>query len=220
MTTTERTLGELVTANPGAAKVFHKYRLDFCCGGKQSLEQACAVSGLDPETVLREIDGAAESGADGTQWDLRPVEELVRHILERYHTPLRTELPRLIALARTVERVHAGKPDRPEGLADHLTDVREAVESHLAKEEQILFPLILAGRGQRAFMPVQVMVKEHEDHGQSLRRIRELTGDLTLPAHACATWRELYRSLERLEVELMDHIHLENNVLFPRALAS
>ena len=100
-----------------------------------------------------------------------------------------------------------------------LDDVRLAVESHLAKEEQILFPLILAGRGPMAHMPVQVMVHEHRDHGQNLERIRKITADFKVPEQACASWRELYRALGELEVELMDHIHLENNILFPRALA-
>jgi regulator of cell morphogenesis and NO signaling len=105
------------------------------------------------------------------------------------------------------------------GLAELLDEVGTEVASHLAKEEQILFPLILSGRGPMAHMPVQVMIREHEDHGQNLRRIRELTSDFALPDYACATFRELYRALAQLEVELMDHIHLENNVLFPRALA-
>jgi regulator of cell morphogenesis and NO signaling len=99
-----------------------------------------------------------------------------------------------------------------------LTLRRAAVDSHLAKEEQILFPLILSGRGKTAHMPVQVMMQEHEDHGQNLQRIRELTSNLQIPDYACASWRELYRSLAQLEVELMDHIHLENNILFPRVL--
>jgi regulator of cell morphogenesis and NO signaling len=219
MTTTDRTLGELVTANPAAAKVLHRYRLDFCCGGKQSLTQACASSGLNPETILREIGALTANEADEVRWADRSIAELVGHILERYHAPLRSELERLVALARQVEHAHADKPDCPQGLGDLLAEVSEAVESHLAKEEKILFPLILSGRGSMAYMPVQVMVQEHEDHGQNLRRIRELTHDLQLPEHACTSWRELYRSLAALEVELMDHIHLENNILFPRALA-
>jgi regulator of cell morphogenesis and NO signaling len=219
MMTTERTLGELVTANPSAAKVFHRYGLDFCCGGKQSLEQACAHEGVDAEAVLREIEVAGVTVQDNARWDRRPVEELVNHILDRYHAPLRTQIPRLIDLARKVEQAHADKPDRPAGLADLLVDIRTAVESHLGKEEQILFPLILAGRGQNARMPVQMMIQEHEDHGRNLHRIRELTNNLQLPDYACASWRELYRALAELEVELMDHIHLENNILFPRALA-
>ncbi len=218
--TVEGTLGELVTAEPAAARVFYRHGLDFCCGGKQSLGQACAAAGLDVDTVLSEIDDAKADGhgAD-VRWDAQPFEELVDHIVRRYHLPLRTELPRLIDLACKVEQAHAGKADCPEGLADLLVQVREAVESHLTKEELILFPLILAGRGQTAHMPVQIMIQEHEDHGQNLARIREITNKLSVPDDACATWRELYRALAQLERELMDHIHLENNILFPRALA-
>lgn len=219
MMTTEQTLGEVVAANPAAARIFHRHRLDFCCGGTQSLAQACAVSGLDPEAVLREIDAAGTDEREDVRWDQRSLDDLVRHILDRYHAPLRTEIPRLIDLARRVEHVHADKPDCPKGLADLLSDVREAVDGHLGKEEGILFPLILAGRGQMARMPVQVMLQEHDDHGRSLHRIRELTHDFHLPEHACASWRELYRSLAQLEVDLTDHIHMENNTLFPRALA-
>jgi len=216
---TEQTLGDTVAANPAAAKVFQRHGLDYCCGGKQSLRQACAAGHVDTEAVLREIAVAGADAKDEARWAERPLAELIEHIIDRYHAPLRTELPRLLELARKVEQVHADKPDRPEGLAELLADVRAAVESHLAKEEQILFPLVLSGRAQTAYMPVQVLTQEHEDHGQNLRRIRELTRDFELPEHACASWRELYGALARLEVDLMDHIHLENNILFPRALA-
>jgi regulator of cell morphogenesis and NO signaling len=218
MVNTQQTLGELVAAIPAAARVFHRYGLDFCCGGKQSLAQACAAEQLDPEAVMQEIETTAASEQEQVRWDQRPLEELIQHILDRYHAPLKTEIPRLADLARQVEDAHRDRPDRPAGLADLLEEVRTAVENHLAKEEQVLFPLILSGRGQMAHMPVQVMIKEHEDHGQNLRRIRALTNDLRIPDDACASWRELYRSLAQLEVDLMDHISLENNVLFPRAL--
>jgi regulator of cell morphogenesis and NO signaling len=220
MLNAERTLGELVVANPAAAAVFQRYKLDYCCGGKRSLKEACEVVRVNADTVLRELAAAEENDSGDVRWAERPIEQLIQHILDRYHAPLRTELPRLVELARQVERVHADKLDHPQGLADLLVEVGAAVESHLAKEENILFPLILSGRGQMAHMPVQVMIQEHEDHGQNLRRIRELTKDLKLPEYACASWRELYRALGALEVELMDHIHLENNILFPRALSS
>ncbi|MBN2575907.1 MAG: iron-sulfur cluster repair protein YtfE [Deltaproteobacteria bacterium] len=219
MMSTEPTLADLVATNPSAAKVFQRYGLDYCCGGKQSLKEACAAGRVDADTVLRELAAAETGGGDEVRWAERPIDQLIEHILDRYHAPLRAELPRLVDLARQVERVHADKPDRPDGLADLLADVYAAVTSHLAKEEQILFPLIRSGRGQNAYMPVQVMVQEHEDHGQNLRRIRKLTNNLKLPDYACASWRELYRALGELEVDLMDHIHLENNILFPRALA-
>ena len=219
----KQTLGELAMTVPTAAKIFHRYGLDYCCGGRQSLAEACARDGLDPREVLEALraDQAAlqATGNGGIRWQDRPVPELIEHILERYHAPLRDELSRLLALARRVEKVHAGKPECPVGLADHLEAMGPFVADHLGKEEELLFPLILSGHGRHATMPVQVMMREHEDHGEGLRRIRELTNDLCLPEGACATWRELYRALAELETELMEHIHLENNVLFPRALA-
>ena len=217
--TLQRTLGEWVTAQPAAAQVFYRHGLDFCCGGKQSLGQACAAAGLNADAILGEIGEAQAEGNDAdVRWDARPLEELIDHIVQRYHVPLRSEIPRLIDLARKVEQVHAAKADCPAGLADLLVQVRAAVESHLDKEEQILFPLIAGGRGQTAHMPVQVMMQEHEDHGRNLSRIREITNNRSVPEDACATWRELYRALGQLERDLMDHISLENNILFPRAL--
>jgi regulator of cell morphogenesis and NO signaling len=218
----QQTLGQLAMTIPTAAKIFHRYGLDYCCGGRQSLAEACARDGLDPREVLEAIraDQAAleAAGAGGIRWQDRPVPELIQHILERYHAPLRDELSRLLELARRVEKVHAGKPRCPVGLADLLEAMAPFVAEHLCKEEDLLFPLILSGHGRLATMPVQVMMREHDDHGEALRRIRELTSDLRLPEGACATWRELYRALAQLEIELMEHIHLENNVLFPRAL--
>jgi len=218
MVNQQQTLGELAAAIPAAARVFHRHGLDFCCGGERSLAQACATEQLDPEAVIQEIETTAASEQEQVRWDRRSLEDLIQHILDRYHAPLKTEIPRLVDLARRVEDAHRDRPDRPAGLADLLEEVRTSVESHLAKEEQVLFPLILAGRGPMAHMPVQVMIKEHEDHGQNLGRIRELTNDLRIPDDACASWRELYRSLAELEFDLMEHINLENNVLFPRAL--
>ncbi len=214
-----RTLGELVTEMPVAAKVLHQHGLDFCCGGQQSIDQACRAEGLDPEALFREIEAQTPGSDKEVRWDQRPLEDLISHILKTYHEPLKVEVPRLVDLAVKVEAVHADKPDCPTGLSKLLADIQLAVESHLAKEEQILFPLIIAGRGQIAHMPVQVMLHEHDDHGRNLRRIRELTHDFRLPQDACASWRELYRALAELETELMKHIHLENNILFPRALA-
>ncbi len=152
MAKTDLTLGELVAANPAAAKILRRHGLDFCCGGKQSLREACAADGIDPDAVIREIESSSSTdGRDDSKWALRPIAELIQHILDRYHAPLRTEIRRLVELSRQVERVHADKPNRPEGLADLLVDVREAVESHLEKEEKILLPT--HPRGPRAAPP-------------------------------------------------------------------
>ena len=132
----------------------------------------------------------------------------------------RLELPELVALAEKVEDRHAEKSTCPRGLAAHLGQVHEAVLSHLAKEEEILFPMIVDGLGARAGSPIQVMEHEHLDHARNLRRTRELAHDFVPPQEACTTWQALYLRLDNLEAELMEHIHLENNVLFPRALSA
>ena len=214
-----QSLGKLVTEIPGAARIFHEHGLDFCCGGKQTLAEACESKRVIIEQVQTALSAIDDTDDAHIRWDKRPLEELVQHILDRYHAALRTELPWLVQLAEKVEDVHRDAPARPTGLVKLLREIQLAVESHLGKEEQILFPLILAGHGDRAHMPIQVMLQEHEDHGQNLQRIRTLTSDLTPPSDACNSWKELYRSLGKLEVDLMAHIHLENNVLFPRALA-
>lgn len=215
---TGTTLAELATGIPAASRVFRRVGLDYCCSGNRSLAEACRARGLDADALLREIGSEPAGASPDVDWSARPLNELVEHILVRYHEPLRRELPELMELARKVERVHAEKASVPKGLHDHLAMMHAEVLDHLAKEEQVLFPMILAGQGRRAGAPVQVMEHEHKDHGRNLARVRELTGDLAPPAEACTTWRALYLRLAALEGELMDHIHLENNVLFPRAL--
>lgn len=159
------------------------------------------------------------SGPNGQSgWQYQPPAALIAFILTHFHEPLRRDLPGFVAAARAIEEAEHGHPLCPTGLADHLEQIRVSVESHLAKEEQILFPLILAGRGALALMPIRVMMGEHEDHQENLAKTRTLTHDFALPAQAAAAWHDLYRDLQRLEGELNQHIDLENNVLFPRAM--
>ncbi len=215
------TLGHLATVHPAATAVFLRYRLDFCCGGRQTLGDACREAGIDLEAVTAEIAGLKGDPAGGPgRWDTRPVPELIDEILTRYHAPLRVDLPALVEAATKVERVHADKADCPRGLASHLERIQAELSGHLDKEEMVLFPALRSGnRGRNVHMPIRVMMQEHDDHGADLNRIRELTGDFSLPSDACGTWRGLYDALERFEAELMEHIHLENNVLFARALS-
>jgi regulator of cell morphogenesis and NO signaling len=212
------TLGDIAASNPAATRVFLRHKLDFCCGGQRTLADACAAADLDADAIAGEISEEANAGSELERWQGEPLEDLVDHIEVHYHARLRADVPALIDAARRVERVHASKPAVPAGLADHLVQFWTEMQSHMMKEEGILFPMIRrGGRGQAVYMPVRVMQQEHDDHGHSLARIRELTGDLEIPAHACATWTALYHGLSRLEQELMEHIHLENNILFPRA---
>ena len=213
------TLGDLARANPAATRVFLQHRLDFCCGGQRTLAEACERAGLDPEQILREIEIEAGRHDDLPRWEQRSQADLADHIEGYYHAALRREVPALIAAAHRVERVHAGKPEAPIGLGALLTSFWEEMEAHMRKEESVLFPMLRRGaRGPGVYMPVRVLQQEHDDHGAVLAKIRQLTGDLVIPPPACATWSALYRGLEKLEVELMQHIHLENNVLFLRAI--
>lgn len=219
MQSTTEPVGALVTRRPAAKRVLARHGIDFCCGGKKRLSEACAEAGLDPVEILAQVaEAEADSEEPPARWDIRPLPELIAHIETRFHAPLWQELGGLVTLARVVEVAHQDEPRCPHGLADHLSGVREAVERHLWKEERVLFPMILAGRGGAARMPIRVMVEEHEDHGKNLARTRELTGDLAAPEGACESWRALYDALRRLEEDLHEHVHLENNVLFPRAL--
>jgi regulator of cell morphogenesis and NO signaling len=163
---------------------------------------------------------AAEHENRETPWAERSPSEIIEFILRHFHEPLRRDLPTLLASARAVEAETREAPLCPAGLADHLEQVLLAVESHLAKEEKILFPLILAGRGRAAFMPIKVMMAEHEDHLANLRRTRALTNGFGLPSDATDSWRTLYLDLQRLEADLNQHIELENNILFTRVMGS
>jgi regulator of cell morphogenesis and NO signaling len=161
----------------------------------------------------------AATRLNDASWADRSPAEIVAHILARYHQPLHHELPALVASAYQVEAASRTEPLCPTGIGDHLEQVLLAVESHLAKEEKILFPLILGGRGHAAFMPIKVMMAEHEDHEASLARTRALTHDFALPAHASPAWQRLYQELERFATDLQQHIELENNVLFTRVMS-
>ncbi|MFT5734879.1 MAG: regulator of cell morphogenesis and NO signaling [Planctomycetota bacterium] len=214
----QRTLADLAVADSTATRVFHQHGLDFCCGGRVSLADACKEAGLDVAQVSSELEAAAALSTHETSWAEAPLNDLVQHLLDRFHADHREELPRLIAMAEKVESVHAEKPDCPKGLAKHLAMMMESLEDHMQKEEQILFPAIEAGRGPEAAMPVRVMESEHRDHGLNLERLAALAHGYEPPADACNTWTALYLGLKQLQEDLMQHIHLENNVLFPRAL--
>jgi regulator of cell morphogenesis and NO signaling len=153
----------------------------------------------------------------GTRFETS-VGSLVDHVLEHYHRPLRRELYQLVRLAETICETERAHPSCPHGLAEHLRETAASIEDHLTKEERILFPMILAGRGCQAQMPIRVMLGEHEDHAANLAQTRALTQGLEPPVDASFPWIELYAGLRELESSLKAHIHFENEVLFPRAL--
>lgn len=146
-----------------------------------------------------------------------PLPVVVEHILARYHAVHRAQFPEIVRLARKVLHVHAGVPGCPVGLADHVSAMAQAMESHMRKEEGVLFPLIVRGRGELARAPIAVMRMEHDEHEQELRELARITNDLVPPPEACATWRALYAALGTFRDDLRQHIHIENDILFARA---
>ena len=217
----EQTIGELASTYPASVRVFQRRGLDFCCGGKQPLVQACEKRGLDAGAILEEIrQEVAQANAPEIDWAERPLTEIIDHLLETYHQPLYEELPRLERMAAKVRVVHGDKdPVRFAALLRLVTEIKEELEPHMMKEERVLFPAIRQGMGQGMSMPVRVMESDHVTTGAQLEQLRELTSNYQAPPGACATWRALWNGLAELDAGLQRHIHLENNILFPRALA-
>ncbi|MFN3579659.1 MAG: iron-sulfur cluster repair protein YtfE [Pseudomonas sp.] len=210
-------LGDIARTLPGATAVFHANRLDFCCQGHYSLAEATAKKGISAEAVIAQLQALAAGEIDQQDWQQASAAQLIDHILQRYHARHRVQLPELIRLARRVEQVHGDRADCPNGLSEHLTNMAQELESHMLKEEQVLFPLLVQGAQAQAGGPISVMRYEHDQHGEALERVVELTNDITPPPGACNTWQALYRGLEELRQDLMQHIHLENNILFSSA---
>ena len=217
MSLLEQTIASIACEIPGATRVFHKFKLDFCCGGQQPLKDAIAHRNLDAALVVAELEQVQQLPSEDTDWRTAEPAALIDFILERFHALHRIQLPELARLARRVEHVHSDKPGCPLGLADHLLYMQQEMESHMQKEEQILFPMLKAGHNNMVQGPISMMRFEHEQHGEGLDELARLTNDITPPAGACVTWRALYTGLTQLREDLMQHIHLENNILFANA---
>jgi len=214
----DQSLGELALSIPRASALFRQYDMDYCCGGKQTLARAAQLKALNVEEIEAALAKLAEQPVD-KEWRVAPLAEIIDHIIVRYHDRHREQLPELILQATKVERVHADKPNVPRGLTKYLTLLHEELTNHMMKEERILFPMIKQGQGSHAAGPVSVMESEHDEAGELLEVIKHTTHNVTPPPEACTTWKAMYNGINELIDDLMEHISLENNVLFPRALA-
>ena len=214
----DQPLGELALTIPRASALFRKLDLDFCCGGKQTLLRAATRKELNLEDIEAQLAALAEEPAE-KDWRAAPLAEIIDHIIVRFHDRHREQVPELILQATKVERVHADKPNVPKGLAKYLTMLHQELSSHMMKEEQILFPMIKQGMGTQAAGPISVMESENDDAGELLEVIKHTTNNVTPPPEACTTWKAMYNGINELIEDLMNHISLENNVLFPRALS-
>ncbi|HQT72442.1 MAG: iron-sulfur cluster repair di-iron protein [Acidiphilium sp. 37-67-22] len=207
-------VGQIAASRAGAASVFQTFGIDFCCQGKRTLAEALAGQGIAPSPVLAALMSAAAEPLD--DWRAAPTPALIDHIKTRYHAVHLAELPNLRDLAAKVEATHRKHPAVPDGLAETLSRMIAELRLHQQREEVVLFPLLAQGGGEMARAAIQVMRAEHEDHGAVLAGIEAITGGRVAPQGACATWRALYLGLGKFHDDLMMHVHLENNVLFPR----
>lgn len=209
-----RSVGEIAATMPGATAIFRSFKVDFCCHGEAALGEAARERGIDIaelEKALLALDVPAAA-----KQAPRETGELIDYILTRYHETLRRELPELIAIADKVEAVHAHHPHVPHGMADVLRQMRGEVEVHMKKEELILFPAMRKRAAGGLDAPIAQLRHDHVDHGAQLEQLEHMTGGFTLPEGACRTWQALYAGSAKLADDLIQHIHLENNILFPR----
>ncbi|RDL47644.1 Iron-sulfur cluster repair protein YtfE [Ensifer sp. M14] len=207
------TVGTIACELPGAAELFRRHGIGFCCDGDVSLADAAADAGIVANDLLdhlRTLEQAAKRGApDGTN-------ELIAHILERYHQTHRNDLEWLIPLAQKVEHVHAAHRNAPLGLAKALVDLQDQLIPHMAREELALFPMMRLEPDPDIEHLISRMRDDHACEGQSLVSIEHLTQGFALPGDACRSWTALYIGLQKFSEDLVTHMHLENQVLFPR----
>ena len=223
----QKTVSEVATSFPGSIRVFEQYGIDFCCGGSKPLAEACQEKGVSVEQLLTEVEKAQKlpGNASSRDWSTATLSDLVQHILEKHHAYLRSELPRLEQMLAKVLQAHGERHgDSLQPLSKFYAGLAKELSDHMWKEENILFPLIQqmeqtqSSAGMSPSPPIQMMQMEHESAGNALRQMREVTGNYQVPEDGCQTYRALLDGLRTLEADLHEHIHLENNILFPRAL--
>jgi regulator of cell morphogenesis and NO signaling len=232
-TITEKTVREIAVENPSSIRVFESLGIDYCCGGRSSLSDACSRADIDLDRLLDLLAQASlnSNAPVSKEWSGKPLRDLIAHIVEKHHGFVRTETPRIESLLSKVVAKHGQA--HPEVLQIELlfTAISQELSTHMLKEEQILFPYV--ERMERALLnadalpaaffgsvkrPIANMMAEHDDAGALLSRIRKLSNGYAPPGGACPTFVALYRGIEEFERDLHHHVHLENNILFPKTV--
>jgi len=224
------TVGMLVAEQPLRAAVFDHFGIDYCCGGRQTLLAACEQGGIAPDTVIASLvdnDAKVEVDQSALNWLNASLTELANHIEQTHHVYLKSELPRLQALADKVAKVHGVREPRLVKVAAIFSAMSEELLEHTAKEELVLFPfmrLLDQGKGRpnapfsTVAKPVTCLESEHDDAGAALMQLRQLTDQYVPPEGACTSWQALLAGLAHLDQDLRIHIHKENSILFPLAV--
>ena len=223
----QQTVGEIVAADWRAAAIFEEYGIDFCCGGRRTLADACRLSGTDAAALQRALAQLASSAPveDASAWS---IDQLLDHIIETHHTYVRAALPRILRYLSKLTHVHGTRHPELARIFEEFEVLGRDLLQHLRKEEGVLFPYIrelgehgLPGPSPFGTVenPIRMMEREHEGAGRQLNEIRRLSGNYTAPPDGCATYRICFEELRRFEHDLHRHVHLEDNILFPRAVA-
>ena len=224
--TVDQTLADVVTTDPGSARVLESFGLDYCCGGRRRLDDACSALGLDPAAVLAELAKLEPESEPG--WATMTPLELVDHIESTHHGYLHTEFDRLDALAAKVAGVHGDRHPELLDIQAAYGELRADLEPHLMKEERVLFPMIreLAAAARRPTFhcgsvsnPISMMMIEHDRAGELLATLQALTNGYGPPADGCASYSALFEGLAALEADTHLHVHKENNLLFPAVVS-
>ena len=227
-----RTVGNIAATQPASLRVFDRLGIDYCCGGKQSLEEACASANVAADKVLDMLADAARNSAEPEkQWTAASARELIGHIVSKHHGFVRAEIPRLEKLLEKVNGKHGSAHPELSQIRELFIALAQELQQHLMKEENILFPYVEQLEGaiesgketpQACFdsvaFPISRMIADHDDAGELLASIRRLSNNFALPGGACQSYSALYQGLNEFEQDLHRHIHLENNILFPRAV--
>lgn len=230
MVTTNMTVREVAIELPQSTRLFEKLKIDYCCGGNRPLAEACASAGVDVDTVMEMLTEATESNQSAVHLNDASLPDLITHILDTHHEFTKTEMDRLDALVEKVLSAHGANHPELVKLSELWLRLCADLKPHMFKEERVLFPYIVAmekAAEQKQVAPfapfgtvdnpIRMMMKEHDTAGEILRDLRSLTSDYQAPPDACISYQTLYRALEGLEKDLHQHIHLENNILFPKA---
>lgn len=229
---TETKVSEVALSSPGARRVLEDAGVDYCCGGGRSLQDACIHAGVTADEILeRLLKNSKLAGPGDAEWMSAPLMELTQHIRERHHRYVRDSIPRVRALLAKIKEKHGEKHREIEELEKLFGDIARELTAHMQKEEQILFPYIDAmersakGNGsveppffQTVQNPIHAMMKEHDSAGELVKRIRKASNEYKAPADACTSYQATYQELRQFEEDLHLHVHLENNILFPRAV--
>jgi regulator of cell morphogenesis and NO signaling len=224
-------VGAIAVRLPSAARILEGYGIDYCCGGGRSLADACLAAGVPLSDVVHSLEQATTaSPVEPRDWERETATELIDHILSTHHSFTRSELTRLEPLLAKVRAVHGENHPELKRIETLFNQLKQELLSHMFKEEEVLFPFVvsmeeavIAGQPFPAPFfgtvsnPIKMMMFEHENAGEMLKAIRRLSSDYTEPPEACVSYSTLYRDLQALERDLHEHIHLENNLLFPRA---